>query len=170
MAYMSQERKSSKAPVIKAILAKYGFKGSLAVRHHSTLILNIKSGPLDMIGNYNAVMHERDLGKPEHMKAHVASGSMNINPYWYREHFTGKPLEFLTEVVAAMNAGNHDRSDIMTDYFDVGWYIEVNFGQWDKPYELVVPGYTSRGAKLLQAVTAEVIARNPDAVVVGVES
>jgi len=22
----------------------------------------------------------------------------------------------------------------MTDYFDVGWYISVNLGRWDKPY------------------------------------
>jgi len=22
----------------------------------------------------------------------------------------------------------------MTDYFDVGWYISVNLGKWDKPY------------------------------------
>jgi len=33
-----------------------------------------------------------------------------------------------------MNEGNHDNSDIMTDYFDVGWYISVRLGKWDKPY------------------------------------
>ena len=31
-----------------------------------------------------------------------------------------------------MNVGNHDNSDPMTDYFDVGWYISVNLGRWDK--------------------------------------
>jgi hypothetical protein len=36
-----------------------------------------------------------------------------------------------------MNAGNWDKSDIQTDYFDVGWYIDVNVGRWDKPYALV---------------------------------
>ena len=24
--------------------------------------------------------------------------------------------------------------NMMTDYFDVGWYISVNLGKWDKPY------------------------------------
>ena len=43
-------------------------------------------------------------------------------------------LAFLSEVIPAMNEGNHDNSDIMTDYFDVGWYISVNIGRWDKPY------------------------------------
>ena len=41
---------------------------------------------------------------------------------------------FLSEVIPAMNNGNHDNSDIQTDYFDVGWYIDVNIGKWNKPY------------------------------------
>jgi hypothetical protein len=24
----------------------------------------------------------------------------------------------------------------MTDYFDVGWYIEINVGKWNKEYNL----------------------------------
>ena len=47
MAYVSQEMKSELAPVIKTILKKYGMKGSLAVRNHSTLVLNLKSGKID---------------------------------------------------------------------------------------------------------------------------
>jgi hypothetical protein len=35
-----------------------------------------------------------------------------------------------------MNAGNWDKSDIQTDYFNVGWYIDVNIGKWNKPYTL----------------------------------
>jgi hypothetical protein len=38
--------------------------------------------------------------------------------------------------MTAMNDGNHDRSDIQTDYFDVGWYVDVNIGRWNKPYIL----------------------------------
>jgi hypothetical protein len=37
-----------------------------------------------------------------------------------------------------MMTGNHDRSDSQTDYFDVGWYIEIQFGQWDKPHRTLV--------------------------------
>jgi hypothetical protein len=33
-----------------------------------------------------------------------------------------------------MNDGNYDNSDIQSDYFSVGWYIDVNVGKWDKPY------------------------------------
>jgi hypothetical protein len=135
MAYMSQENKATKAPVIKEILKRYGVKGSLSVNHRSTLVLTIKSSHLDLIGNAKRIAEVRDICKPEHMKQHIGA-SMTVNPHWFREHFDGQPLEFLTEVLAAMNVGNHDRSDIQTDYFDVGWYVEVNIGQWDRPYVL----------------------------------
>jgi hypothetical protein len=29
------------------------------------------------------------------------------------------------ELRDAMNNGNHDNSDIMSDYFDVGWYVSI---------------------------------------------
>ena len=34
MAYVSQEKKKQLAPAIKAVLKKYGMKGSIAVRHN----------------------------------------------------------------------------------------------------------------------------------------
>ena len=126
MAYVSQELKAKLAPKIKAICKKYGVKASLAVHNHSTLVLNIKSGPIDFIGNYNTT-----VGTRYHQ---CASAYMQVNPYWYRDHFDGVARDFLSEVIPAMNVGNHDNSDIQVDYFDVGWYIDVNVGKWNKPY------------------------------------
>ena len=124
MAYMNQEKKAKIAPAVKAILKKYNVKASLAVRNHSTLVLNVKQGSIDFI---------KDFGNPEDAKKF----GIQVNPYWYHEHFTGESKKFLTEVITAMNDGNHDRSDIQSDYFDVGWYVDVNIGQWNKPYALV---------------------------------
>ncbi len=123
MAYVSQELKAKLAPKIKAICKKYGVKASLAVRNHSVLCLNIKSGKIDFIGDYEA--------NKEHAEKY---GHIQVNTYWYKDHFGGEAYHFLSEVIPAMNAGNHDNSDIQTDYFDVGWYINVNVGQWNKPY------------------------------------
>ena len=136
MAYVSQERKAQLAPSIKAICKKYGIKATIAVRHHSTLVVNIKQGKIDFIGNYNEVNAARP--RPEHLPFQPATKSIDVNPYWYHEHFSGDALAFLSELIPAMNAGNHDRSDPQTDYFDVGWYIDVNIGRWDKPYALEV--------------------------------
>ena len=133
MAYMNQERKAQLAPAIKAICKKYGIKASLAVNNHSTLVLNIKQGDIDFIGSFNRVVSNDTRYSSNFVPA---INTVSVNPYWYKEHFDGRALDFLSEVIPAMNAGNHDRSDIQSDYFDVGWYIDVNVGQWNKPYIL----------------------------------
>lgn len=134
MAYMSQEKKAKLAPAIKAACAKYRVKASIAVRNHSTLVINIKSGALDFIGNYNALAEQRDPTGTRGLRR--AENSLDVNTHWYHEHFDGRVKKFLEELITAANAGNHDRSDIMTDYFDVGWYLDINVGQWNKPYVL----------------------------------
>ena len=133
MAYMSQEKKSQIAPTIKKILSKYGVKGSLAVSNHMTLVLNIKSGAIDFIKNYNETVGEQPGG---FRLGSAATDHVDVNPYHYQSHFSGKAKSFLTEIMTAMNDGNHDRSDVQTDYFDVGWYVDVNIGKWNKPYIL----------------------------------
>lgn len=135
MAYMSQEKKAQLAHGIKAICKKYDVKASIAVRNHSTLVVNIKQGSIDFIGNFNRVNGAKH--RPEHLPFRPATDHIGVNSFWYHEHFDGQALAFLSELIPAMNVGNHDRSDAMTDYFDVGWYIDVNIGRWDKPYALV---------------------------------
>ena len=136
---MSQEKKAMLAPAIKAICKKYGVKASIAVRNHSTLVLNIKQGRIDFIENFIETDANGLSGKKmgqDQVDYIRKNRSLDVNPYWYKEHFSGRALNFLKEVIPAMNNGNHDNSDAMTDYFDVGWYIDVNIGRWDKPYAL----------------------------------
>jgi hypothetical protein len=134
MAYMNQDKKARIAPAVKSILKRYGVKGSLAVRNHSTLVLNIKSGTLDFIADYNKTTEDRPGG---FRNGSPATKCIDVNPYWYREHFGNKVIrKFLDEIFRAMNDGNHNRSNIQIDYFDVGWYVDVNVGKWNKPYVL----------------------------------
>jgi hypothetical protein len=134
MAYFDQDRKAERAPAIKAILKKYNVTGSLAVRNNAVFVLNIKMGAIDFIGNLNETVgadpYQVDRGFIP------AKKYLSVNPYHYENHFSGIALAFMQEVFAAMNTGNHDRSDIQTDYFDVGWYIDVNVGLWNKDYIL----------------------------------
>ena len=132
---MSQEKKVKIAPKIKAILAKYKVKGSLAVRNHMTLCLNLKSGSIDFIANSNTVCGNSHYQVASGFKPST-SGYDQVNPYHFKDHYDGKALAFMQEVFHAMNDGNHDRSDIQSDYFDVGWYVDVNIGKWNKPYLL----------------------------------
>ena len=140
MAYVSQERKQSLAPAIKAVLKKYGVKGSLSIRTHSSLVLTIKSGKIDFVENFietdSKVLHGRKMSQDQ-IDYIRKNQSVDVNPYWYHEHFSGKAKNFLKEVLAAMNNGNHNNSDIQSDYFDVGWYVDVNIGRWNQPYVYV---------------------------------
>jgi hypothetical protein len=135
MAYISQEKKAKIAPKVKAICAKYGVKATLAIRTHSTLALNIKSGTIDFIGNSNEVCGNDYYQVAKGFRANT-SGYESVNPYHFKSHYSGKALKFIAEVYAAMMEGNHDNSDAMVDYFDVGWYVDINIGKWNKPYIL----------------------------------
>lgn len=127
MAYMSQDRKAEIAPVVKAILAKYNVKGSLSVRHHSTLTLNIKSGAVDFIGERVQQWGHDPLQDTTYL---------SVNRHNIEECYSGMSRECLIALRGAMMAGNHDHSDIQSDYFNVGWYIEINVGTWKVPYVL----------------------------------
>lgn len=114
MAYMNQERKQHIAAQLKPVLKRYGMKGTLKVRNHSTIVLTLKSGPIDFGGT------ER-----------------SINTYWYHEHYSGVAREFLSEVMTAMlSAGWYDDSDASVDHFDTAYYVDVSVGAWKKPYVL----------------------------------
>lgn len=134
MAFMNQEKKKQIAAALKIAMKGTGVKYSIAVNNHSTLVMNIKSGPVDFLANAMEVANAnpgRNFGRPA-----VPQKSIQVNTYWYKEHFTGQALAILEKAIPVLNTGNHDRSDIQSDYFDVGWYVNVNIGQWNKPYEV----------------------------------
>lgn len=132
MAYYSQEMKAKAAPKIRKLLKAYGLKGTLSVNHLSTVTLTIRSGKLDFIGNYKDTMKARCPNTP----VTVSSGSLDVNPYWYEDHFQGRVLAFIKAAFAILNDGNWDKSDIQSDYFNVGWYSAIHIGDWRKPYVL----------------------------------
>jgi hypothetical protein len=136
MAYMSTERKQERAPAIKAVLKKYGVKGSLSVRNHSTLVLTIKSGSIDFIGNSNRVCGASHYQVASGFQPNTR-GYSDVNPYHYQSHFDGKALKFLSEILPLMYGSDYfDHSDAQTDYFHCSHYVDVNIGKWDKPYIL----------------------------------
>lgn len=122
MAYVSQQLKRELAPSIKAVLKKYKMKGSIAVNNHSTLVVNLKSGVIDF-----------------HKEASKENGHhWQVNPYWFESHYEGAAKSFLTELFAAMKPADKwfDKSDPMIDYFHTAYYVDVNIGRWNQPYEV----------------------------------
>lgn len=131
MPYISQEQKKKIQADLDPIFTKYSLKGTLSIHHHSTLVLKIHSGGIDFIGNYNKVLEERNRSDYSMMK-----DSIQINPFWYKEHFTGDALECLKEIIQTMQQYN----GVLVEDGDYGtvphYYIEVNIG-YDKPYQLI---------------------------------
>ena len=112
MAYVSQEKKAQLAPAIKAVLNRYGVKASISVRHHSSLVVTVKSGNIDFGGDY-----------------------IQVNEYWINEHYTGVARDFLTELLAAMKGPDYfNDDDIQSDYFHRSHYTDIQVGRWDQPY------------------------------------
>lgn len=141
MAYVSQEMKAKLAPAIKAICKKYGIKASLAVRHHSTLVLNVKQGNVDFIENFIETDKASPIGRKmsEDQIAYIRKNrSLDVNTYWFQDHFSGRAKAFLAEIIPAMKGPDFfDHSDAQTDYFHCSHYIDVNIGRWNAPYTLV---------------------------------
>ena len=135
MAYMNQDRKAGIAAELKRVIPK-SWKWSLAVRHHSTLVLTIASSPVDILGQLQVASAKRAklrdgtdyLAGATHAEVH----GWNVNVY--DNDFDAETNAVFARIFAALNDGNHDHSDITTDYFNVGWYVNVKVGRWDKPF------------------------------------
>ena len=119
MAYVSQADKAKLAPQIKKVLSKYGMKGSISIRHHSSLVVTLQSGAID----FKDYTH--------------GDGYIQVNTYWIDDHYQGKAKAFLTELLAAMKGPNYFcEDDIQSDYFSRSHYTDINVGRWNKPYFL----------------------------------
>jgi len=102
------------------VLKKYGVKGTIAVRGYSSLVVNIKSGVLDLMG---------DCGLPN-------EDSFQVNPYYAEERAKDPKIgSFYGELLAAMKGTKwYNNSDAQIDYFDIAYYVDINVGKWDTGY------------------------------------
>lgn len=124
MAYVDQEKKAKITAALKAVMPK-DWKYSLAVRHHSTIVCTIKQAPVNLIEAFK----QSDYFDPQ------TAGDINVNPYHYRDWIEDKGVaDTIGKIISALNTNNHDRSDITTDYFDVGHYVDLHIGRWNKPF------------------------------------
>ena len=117
MAYFSQDQKKAIAPLIKALCKKHNVKATLSVTDMRTVCLNIKSSPFDFF--------------EEAHESAVARQYLQLSQY---STITGKGSKFFNEAISILQTGNYNNSDVQTDYFDVGHYVRVNVGAWNKPH------------------------------------
>ncbi len=119
MAWMNQEKKAKIAVELKKVMPS-GWRYSLRVHHHSSIILTIASAPVDL---YSECLYTNKSGN-----------YIQLNEYYLEHAYSGELLKVFESIKRALNIDNHDNSDLQSDYFDVGHYVSIHIGQWDKPF------------------------------------
>lgn len=123
MAHINQEKKKEiVANIKKEFPAKDGWKFSFGVENYSTLYCRLLSAPVDFSEYYNISEYEIDpLTKEKSIN--------NPNSYEIERHFKGTEAhDKLVRIFEILNETNHNNSDAMTDYFDVGYYVNFTIG------------------------------------------
>ena len=138
MAYVSKELKAKAVANLKAALKDVKIKYSVAVQHGSTLVCTISQSEVDFIGNYNDTIVTKNrqsvCGRPLEPRV----GDLEVNEYWLDSHFTGKALEVLETIKAALLTDEfYNNTDIQSDYFNRSHYISIRVGKWDKPFTIL---------------------------------
>ena len=117
MAYMDQTKKAAIAAALKEVVPA-GWKYSLRVRNHLSIDMTIQSAPVDLLA---AVGGHVQVNKFSIVRQLLKSGHEDLAITF--EH-----------ILDALDLGNWDDSDIQVDHFDVGHYVSLSIGNWDKPF------------------------------------
>jgi DNA repair protein RadC len=119
MAYISTEKVKSMRDQIKKLMpSKDGWKLSITRENHSGIRVVIYQSPIEL--------REDPTQKNE-----------TVNDYYINDRSNKDSIEILNKLVAILKDGWYDKSDLMTDYFNIAWYTHIRLGDYDKPFKVV---------------------------------
>ena len=141
MAYASKELKVKVNAMIKAIAKDMGIKlgFSIKLENYSKIIVNIRSCSIDLAAEHRAYVEEKMsyYNENPHLKegnrydriAHLHNKLMRDEIYFNKDKpadiFSGKALELLEKILAAVKCDHYDDSDAMRYYFDAAYYYDI---------------------------------------------
>lgn len=156
MAYVSKELKTNIVNNIKAKAKELGvnLKFSAKVEHGTTLVVNIsgcseniQTNNIEHIESVLLSNHSLDVEKEKLLYSYMIKnidyhpiknveenkGGLAYTDYIFGKdsfefQFSGKTLEIIKAIVAEMERYNYDKSDSMSDYFNVGYYTRLTIG------------------------------------------
>lgn len=128
-----------------------GFKFSVVVNYYNALTVALMEAPIKIILPFEEI-NERAIyqctnilnNNIEDIKNNQSKFYHQLNEYQLKEEYdeenwcngvylTEEGHNILKRVVEICNKHNWDNSDVMTDYFDVNYYLHLHLGKWDKP-------------------------------------
>ncbi len=116
MPFINQETKKIINEELKKFVPKT-WKYTLSIQDNRCLHFNLKSADINLL-------RENETYK-----------TVNIN--YIEKYFSGNILEIFEKIKIALNLKNWNNSDVQTDYFDVGYCININIGAYDKPFKKI---------------------------------
>lgn len=118
MAYITAEQIADRRKQINALYpAKAGWKFSITREHHSSIRVIMLIAPIQLT-------IDPDI---QHIRIHDHGIQHN-------ERLNDAGKEVWGNIEKIVNVGNFDKSDIMTDYFHVGFYTDFEMGRWDQDF------------------------------------
>lgn len=139
MAYINKEQVQEKRKQITAIGKAYGVTCTVSGANSSSITVTVRKGKLDFLGNHVETVKNNWLNPRQiidNAEFYAREGYLSCNHYVLDKLFSGVCLEFLNKVLGVMKQGHYDNSDIVTDYFNVAWYMYIYIGECSKPYVL----------------------------------
>lgn len=141
MAWVQKETIDKVRAALKVLNKEYGMKTSVSGTNSSSLKVRIVSGKIDFVQN-RLDMLEADTryseAEKENHRLYLTkfNSGIQVNHYWLDTSFSGLALEYLEKVKAIMSVDHWDKSDVQSDYFHCAYYMNIDIGAWNKPYEV----------------------------------
>lgn len=129
MSYISKEQVKEIRNNLKKAFPEIKF--SVRGKDYTEVQVTILESPYDffnMINDYTPTNGMKKIWDKKPEKHH------QVNQYHIDRNWIGKAKEILLKIYQLINKGNYDNSDSQRDHFDVGFYVSINIGEWDKPY------------------------------------
>lgn len=152
MAYITTERVAEIRKELKSAFPT--FKFSVTRKHYSTVDVAILAADIDLL------QCENDG------KTYAA-----VNNYWIGENYKDRPeiKAALLKISDIVNNGNFDNSDSQTDYFHVGYYVDISIGRYDKPFVYNAPKSAPATVEVVEVPTVEEVAQIVEEIAPSVE-
>ena len=117
MAYITSESvKEIRTEIKKMFPASKGWKFSITRRNYSSVDCDILQAPINLLINSERTYEQ-------------------VNTFYIEDsERSPEAKEALKSITKILNTNNYDNSDSMTDYFEVGHYVSLSVGAWDKPF------------------------------------
>ena len=118
MAYISTEEvKVIREELKKNFPSRLGWKLSIVRRDYLSLSISIIQAPFELRNDQKNAYEQ-------------------VNQYWLESRENKQSIPVLKKIFEIANKNNYDRSDVQSDYFDVGYYLNISIGHFGKPFTL----------------------------------